>query len=363
MRHAFLTAVLAGAALLIPVAEVSAGETHQRVKTAQKAAKKHADVPAVSRGGDCTPEKREGRVRADVLFDMRDGAIVSSTLFDTKSGDVIKTGLTEDDLRKTVIHPASLTKLESVMELMRRIMAGTWAKDTVVKFFFKKKEATSLTMTDLAIASLNPSANVMDHPQIATPEFIASMNAYMKSKGMEDTTYLNNTGYPTDQTVRKGHLTTLRDLIIGIRDFELNYATPEKVKEVFGIEKLTGLWKIDVPGLKRQQHTISVLESAEGKGARPIQGVVSGKSGTTCNFGSGVYLTYQFNQNYRFGLLTIGHETGAQRDAYIRSNFEGQKQLMAQFVEKASKVVPQDAASPSPPETSGTVTALAPPMH
>lgn len=369
MRQSFLTAALTAVALLIPVTQADANETRQRTKSTQKASKKLADKPVNSIVGDCTPEKREGRVRADVLFDMRDGAVVSSTLFDVQSGNVVKTNLSADDLKKTVIHPASLTKLESVMELMRRIMAGDWAKDTVVKFFFKKKQPTNLTLTDVAIASLNPSANVMDHPQIATPEFIESMNAYMKSKGMDDTTYLNATGYPTDQKVRKGHLTTLRDLIIGIRDFELNYATPEKVRQVFGIEKLTGLWKIDVPGLKRQQHTITVLESAEGKGARPIEGVVSGKSGTTCNFGSGAYLTYQFNQKYTFGLLTIGHESGARRDVYIEDNMATQRQLMAEFVRKAEATPPAPAATPAaaapstPREASGTITALAPPLH
>ncbi len=359
MRNAFFAALLAGATLAIPTTDaVASGARPKHIKSVKQTAFNKAPASPV---GDCTPEKKEGRVRADVLFDMDDGTIVSSTLFDTKTGDVLKTNLTDDDMKKTVIHPASLTKLESVMELMRRIMSGEWAKDTVIKFFFKKKQPTNLTLTDIAVASLNPSANVMDHPSIATPDFIASMNAYMKSKGMLNTTYLNATGYPTNQEVRKGHLTTLHDLIIGIRDFELNYATPEKVKEVFGLDKLTGLWKINVPGLKRVQHTISVLETAEGKAAHPIEGVVSGKSGTTCNFGSGAYLTYQFNKDHTFGLLTIGHNSGAARDAYIRSSFETQKTAMADFIRHSK---PIQKIEPLPLQTKlpipEAVTALAP---
>lgn len=308
-------------------------------KTRPPSMKTVADAPSASSA--CPASKRAGRVRADVLYDVESGEILASKLYDLKSGEVIRDNLTETELKETEVRPASLTKIQSVMTMMRKILSGEWLRDSKFNIFFGGKKV-EMTPTDLALASLNPSANVMD--QVATREFIDDMNDYMHSKGMTGTTYLNATGYPTTDTIRKNHKTTLHDLVAGIVDFERSYNVPAVLRQVFGRDQITGLWEIDVPGLSRTRHTISVLETAEGKRGRPIPGVIDGKSGTTCNFGSGAYVTYRFNAAHRFGFLTIGHDNGQQRDRFIARALEEQRPLMEEFARR-SKAALQTAAA------------------
>lgn len=288
-RRAFTTGVL-----LLPFAAEAGG-------------KKKAPVPQIPYSNSkCTKDQIAGRVHADVIVDLITGKVIH--LSDT---------LKEDTLDTTIVHPASLTKIDSVMDFMDRIKAGLWTADTQIAVRTRANaKPLPFTIRDSILMVLNPSLNVFnDLAHAAGPDFLERMNARMHAMGMQHTRYLNATGNPDSPEIRQGHRTSVGDLLRSIRRFETEYAVPSVTKPLLGLDRISGIWEIAVGGIHRNRNTVTLLEDAAGKDAKPYPGVRSAKSGLTCNSGFISYVRYDDPLTARsFIVLTFGHPTALARD-------------------------------------------------
>lgn len=303
-RRAFLLAAL-----------TTAASTAVEAKDGRKQAAVPEPAKVVS---SCSADQKAQRFRADIIFELKSGQVISSNL----EPEVIAT---------KQFHPASLSKLEGVREIFRRIAAGIWKPDTQFSIKEPKKAAFSLPLRDVVLAAMNPSANVID--SIADHDFIRSMQDNMRKLGMLNSTYVSATGNPVTVEVRQQQRTTVADLIKSIRSFELDVAAEAVSEKILGLRRITGLWKVDIPHLTRQHHTIKILESADPKEkGRPMPGVVSGKSCYTCEAGFGSYVRYH-HQGQDYIVMTLGHETALARDDHTVSMINA---ALPEFIKRAA---------------------------
>lgn len=275
----------------------------------------------------CSKQAKANRVRADVIFELQ-------------SGQKIYTNLSDADIAGKQLDPASLTKIESTKELIRRVWSGVWTKDTVFNVSNRPQEARHERNVDaIARLSMVTSFNVMDQIASKDPTFMEGVQASIKRLGMTSTRYLSPTGNPNGSPeVRRNHRTTVGDLMISIRDYHLNYTQSDRVERAFGRPSLSGQPSIaDIPHLDRFTNTVTLLENAVSKKAHPVPGVTDGKTATTCNAGSGLYLKYDFNGR-SFIVMTLGHDSGASRDAHARNLIETYKNDMAAFGSAEQKI-------------------------
>ncbi len=290
---------------------------------AEAAKKKAAAAPV----GSCSKSDISNRPQGDVICDLETGDIIH-----------LSDNLVGRDLSEIEMNPASLTKLESAKQSMRNIWSGLWTPETEFKVSTRGgTKPRSFPVVDNILMSLGPSLNVMDDVARQSPTFMKDMAAYMKSIGMEHTTYVSPTGNPDNPKhypgVRTDHKTTIGDILLSIRDFELKYATPEVAQKTLGRERISGIWKTIVRDqIHRSQHPISILEDAEGGKAHPYPGVRSGKSGYTCNAGFISYVRYDEPVGGRsFIVLTLGHPLAATRDKHTAALIDTHKPAMEAY--------------------------------
>jgi D-alanyl-D-alanine carboxypeptidase len=268
----------------------------------------------------CTKQSIGNRVRADVIFELQ-------------TGQTIYTNLSAADMANKPLDPASLTKLESTKEIIRRMWSGTWTKDTTFAVSIRPNEPPhARTPDELGRMSMVTSFNVMDQVARKDPTFMENVREAVKNLGMTGTNYLSPTGDPAaSPDIRQNHRTTVHDLMISIRDYHLNYAHPKKIEPVFGRPSLSGLPSIaDIPHIHRSTNTLTLLENAISPKAQPVHGVTDGKTAYSCNAGWGSYLKYDFNGR-SFIVMTLGHDTNVKRDLHARSLIETYKSDMTAF--------------------------------
>jgi D-alanyl-D-alanine carboxypeptidase len=355
MRTAFFkaaSAVALGFVFAVTAAPASAAPTpakqRQVAKTSLKPVSLRPQATAAKipdRPASCTKEQFSHSVRADLVFDLRTGTVISSNIPAEKH-------------ETTVIHPASLSKLESIKEIVQRIRAGFWNRfDKFVVKLPQPHKPVEMTLPEVVLASANPSLNVID--SIADQPFMEGIGKNLKAIGAMHTNYVSATGLPVSERVRKEQVTTLADIARSVRDFELNYATPEVSRDVLGLERFTGVWKLSIAGIHRNTHTIKILEDAKGEGAKPYPGVTSGKSGYTCEFGFGSYVRYETNGR-PFIVFTSGHVTAPLRDAHTINLIESSKAAFGAFTEPPLRVTEMETIPPLQPRGMMTVQALEP---
>ncbi len=328
-------------------AEAQAGQKQAVVKSGLKpvSLKQAAAAKIPDRPPNCTKEQFSHSVRADIVFDLRTGAVITSNI-------------PADKHETTVIHPASLSKLESIKEIVQRIRAGFWNRTE--KFTVKLPQPykpVQMNLPEIVLASANPSLNVID--SIADQPFMDGIAKNLKAIGAVHSTYVSATGLPVSERVRKEQVTTLADLARSVRDFELNYATPEVSRDVLGLDRFTGIWKLSIAGIHRNTHTIKILEDAKGEGAKPYPGITSGKSGYTCEFGFGSYVRYEASGR-PFIVFTSGHVSPVLRDAHTISLIESSKAAFSGFVEQPLRAIEAERIAPLPGKGMMTVQALEP---
>lgn len=279
---------------------------------------------------DCTKEEIAARPRVDVITDLQTGEIL-----------YLSKNLTKDTLDSTKIYPASLTKIEAVKEIARRIRDKIWTPSTEFNVATRNgNRSRPFTLVQSVLMSLGPSLNVLDDiAQASGPDFLASMNAHMLKIGMKSSHYASPTGNPDNPAVypdvRKTHVTTVGDILRSIQDFELEYATSSASQDTFGLEKITGIWQIPVKGLHRDTHPLTVLETAQGPKAHPYQGVTSGKSGYVCVSGFISYVRYDDHLTKRpFIVFTAGHPTAQARDLHTTALLNDNMGWLRSFAEE-----------------------------
>lgn len=270
-----------------------------------------------SRPANCTKEQFAHAVRTDLVFDLQ-------------TGEVIYSNLNAEEREKQTIYPASLTKVEAIKEIIDRVRTGIWESGQMFKVQLPKQSPVNLSLKDIVLASANPSLNVID--SIADKTFLEGMRRRLEEIGASNAKYITATGLPVREDIRAGHVTTLADLAKSVRDFELNYATKEVSQEVFGIDRITGIWNLNIPNVHRTRHTIRIMEDATGPGAAPYPGITSGKSGYTCDFGFGSYVRYEAADR-PFIIMTTGHVGSQLRDEHTVRLIESNKAGMDNFVE------------------------------
>ena len=341
MRAVFFQAVMAGA-LALGAAPQAEAAPHNQQKT-PAVFKKAATVVSET---DCKPKEISPSKRVDHIFDLGTGTVIYSNV-------------DADKFETTELNPASLTKLESIKRIMDRIRAGFWSRDQKFEVHLPpdRKKAVTFKLSDIVLAAANPSANYIN--DIVDKDFMVAVNEGLKRIGATHSNYITGTGLPTSalDPVRCRHKTTLADLSRSIRDFEQYYATPAVAREVLGTDKITGIWKLNIPGLHRDTHTIKIMENAQGPGARPLPGITSGKSGFTNQFGFGSYVRYEY-QARSFIVFTSGHASAQARDTHTLKLIETNREKMGLFVEPKIEVVPLEAAAPVPRPSTVSLHAL-----
>jgi D-alanyl-D-alanine carboxypeptidase len=346
-----LVAAFAGAVAPAEAAKTDPKQTQTRktslkpVSVKQGALAPQAAAKIPDRPPNCTKEQFSHSVRADLVFDLKTGTVISSNIPAEKH-------------ETTVIHPASLSKLESIKEIIQRIRAGLWNRfdKFTVKLPYPHKPV-EMNLPEVVLSSANPSLNVID--SIADQNFMDGIAKNLKAIGATHSTYVSATGLPVSERVRKEQVTTLADIARSVRDFELNYATPEVSRDVLGLDRFTGIWKLSIAGIHRNTHTIKILEDAKGDGTKPYPGVTSGKSGYTCEFGFGSYVRYE-GTGRPFIIFTSGHVLPVLRDNHTISLIESSKAAFSAFVEPPIRVIEAGRIAPLPGKGMMTVQALEP---
>ncbi len=302
MRTGFLTALFLSAAVTVASGDAAAGPQRK-------------------------PACAQDRVRVDAVFDLETGETIHSTMG-------------EAELREIPIHPASLTKVEGVKEMMRRIISGVWPRDKTFEVAARPGEKkVPRTPDEIARMSMVTSFNVLDQVAEREPGFMESIRAYVRKLGMKDTNYVSPTGNPEKgNSVRDEHRTTVYDLMLSVRDYHLNYAVPHKMRAAFGRESVSGLPDIsDIEGLPRAHNTLTLLENATARRAQPVEGVSDGKTGYICNSGFGEYFKYDLKSGFNarsFLVFTLGHDTKQERQKAALNLIDSQHAAMKEFMNR-----------------------------
>lgn len=297
----------------------------------------------------CSVESVARRVPADIVLDLQSGTVLTSALRVPVGEDLTGYKPLDDEARRaTVIYPASLTKLEAVKEMIRRLQSGMWDKTKPLSIRLLPGSKPFIMDYDLVSRwTMTASSNVLD--RIVSKDFIESMNEHMRRIGMTNSRYLNATGYPTSNYVRENHVTTLHDLILSIVDFERNYAQNPEALSALDSTGFTGLGEIDIPRLGKRHHTFPLMAAATGDKAHPIPGVVRAKTGTTCDAGSGVYFAYEYGGR-TFIFITLGHkfgnEPGRSRDDYAETMIATHQPGLQAFIDGFPSVPTTTAVAP-----------------
>lgn len=269
----------------------------------------------------CPKNKTQGRVRADMVFDLETGKIFS------------------EKNAKSVFHPASLTKLMSLALIFQDLEAKRLkANDTVLlvptggqwdgRTASIKRMTLKEAVEGIATASLNNPLDAIAG-RYGQGVFVERMNDQAKAWGMLHTFYVNPTGWPTPQSVQMQR-TTLYDLARLVRHVWLDY--PDEVT------RYTGKPEVVIAGLKAPlKSTNNLLEISEAAHAQPYTGVIGGKTGYTCNSGWNLVAVYEDpTSRRRMVAMSVGHSTGKGRDDQVIRLLDAAKPKLIAF-DKAEK--------------------------
>lgn len=288
------------------------------------------------------------RVRADLIFDLKSGTIIA------------------EKNAKAAFHPASLTKLVSLMVIFDAIhndeikytdrvalvrTAGNLDNRTSMIKSMTVKEAVSGIVT----GSLN---NALDGiaVKIGQDKFIKRMNDKAHAIGLKHTKFVNTTGWPTPAS-KTSQRTNLYELAAIMRHLEDHYAADYK--------KFDGQSSVTIRGVPNPlKSTNNLLQNASSRRAQPYKGVVGGKTGYTCYSGWHLITIYKdpADTQNRLVLMSVGHSTGSARDKHMRTLLDKNIPLYQNFLKKntgMSNEMPASIPHPrdefkSPPQTKTT---------
>jgi D-alanyl-D-alanine carboxypeptidase (penicillin-binding protein 5/6) len=245
------------------------------------------------------------RVRADLIFDL-------------KSGDVLF-----EKNANALFHPASLTKLVSLMVIFDALRAGEIDYSDRIQLVRARgqidgRTASIKSMTvkeaiqGVATGSLN---NALDGVaiKIGMETFVRRMNHKSKSLGLTHTKFVNTTGWPTSSS-KSQQRTTLHELAKLLRYLETEYEHE--------YSQFDGKAKVYINGLaKPLSATNNLLQNASSRRANPYKGVVGGKTGYTCYSGWHLITLYKdpSKPDDRLVVMSVGHATGISRDQHVRT--------------------------------------------
>ena len=269
----------------------------------------------------CPKARTEGRVRADMVFDLETGKIFS------------------EKNSKASFHPASLSKLMSLALIFDDMQDKKLRPNETIRLTAtggqwdgRTSSIKSMTVNEavqgIATASLN---NALDGiaARNGMAAFVARMNARAKEWDMHNTFFVNPTGWPTPQSVQMQR-STMHDMARLVRHVWLDY--PKEVARYAGQKEVT------IRGLKKPLNTTNnLLENAVAPRAQPYEGVVGGKTGYTCTSGWHLIAVYEDPTiKRRMVAMSVGHPTGLGRDETVRKMLDQARPKLIAF-DKAEK--------------------------
>lgn len=272
----------------------------------------------------CAKGKPRNLVRADMVFDLQTGKV-----------------LLEKNAKQS-FHPASLSKLIALAVVFDDVRAKRYGMNDRVELLKTGGQVDGRTssikvmtvreaINGVATASLN---NALDGlaAKTGTEKFVARMNEKAKTWGLEQTHFVNPTGWPTPQSI-KAQRTTLREYAQIVRHMWAEY--PKEMKQ------FSGLSEVAIGGLKRPlKSTNNLLETADAPRAQPYEGVVAGKTGYTCY--SGWHLVAVFEDrslgNRRLVAMSVGHATGKARDEQVKELLDTARPKLRAYVKEEERL-------------------------
>jgi D-alanyl-D-alanine carboxypeptidase (penicillin-binding protein 5/6) len=275
----------------------------------------------------CPKERTEGRVRADMVFDLETGKI-----FTEKNA-------------KASFHPASLTKLMSLALIFDDMQDKKIRPHDTVRLVStggqwdgRTSSIKSMTVEEavegIASASLN---NALDGiaARHGTEAFVARMNARAREWGLDQTYFVNPTGWPTPQSVQMQR-STLYDMASLVR--KIWYGYPKE------IARYAGRKDVAIKGLDRPLNTTNnLLENATAPRAQPYTGVIGGKTGYTCTSGWHLIAVYEDpSLKRRMVAMSVGHPTGKGRDDTVRKLLDEARPKLIAFDRAEKKRIEQE---------------------
>lgn len=273
------------------------------------------------------------RVRGDLVFDLNSGQV-----FYEKNAN-------------TSFHPASLSKLMSLIVIFDALRAGEIDYHDRVQLVRQKGQIDNRTsmirsmsvreaINGVATGSLN---NALDGiaQKIGMDTFIRRMNQKADRLGLHNTNFVSTTGWPTPISKSKQR-TTLHELATILRYLETEYEDEYK--------EFDGKPQVYIAGIGRPlTSTNNLLQDAVSRRANPYKGVVGGKTGYTCYSGWHLITLYKdpVNPKERLVVMSVGHSTGAGRDAHVRELLDENTDKFRRFLRKPKPDTTAAASMPN----------------